>query len=566
MPLTLTNFKTTLPQALLHKAARCSVRECDETRKGYYEGFVDEGAESYDVSLRILPNKEVAEHRCDCGTPESFCRHKAALLQAIAGTATKKSPTVKSSKAKQSKTDALLEAADTEELKAWVKELLDKNKDLALAFAQRFGEKKTTYTKADAEALTAEAVKSVVKNRTRVEQSELKKIVELWADVHKPIVEAYLANVTNEETFIAFHSVLDACLAFSEKVAATGNKISNYIEGLLNQTVEPIAHLYEDEAFETATAFYRKRIPGGLRTVRLHYLQHLQKIFSISTPERLAAGVGKLVQQYAAAHPDQLTNGTAYTKTLFAFVESHGLLQKHLSVFKPIKWDNPFNELLIGKLIDAGAFDLAKEYAEEQIAGNYREEYNLPYLELLKRIYRLQNDEEGLAGVVGQLLPYTFDFDDYLFLYNHMPEGEEKKKWRTKLITKSKNASSYGRKGAKEFYFRLLNHEKGYKKMIDSINSYTPYGMILRYFEPMAQTDKAKLLKAILDKGDDSFWSFEYEEQKKDAECFPELLAVMEKTYGKQALLTAVKQAESGRFYFRGNRFINYLKKELAKG
>lgn len=563
MLLTLTNYTTTLLPALLTKGSKCAVRECDETSKGFYEAYVDEGAESYDVALRLSPKKEVTEHRCDCSGTETFCRHKTALLLYLAGK-TKKPPAVKGAKAKQSKTDALLEAADPDKLKTWVKELLDKNKDLALAFVQRFGEQKTAYTKAEAEALTTEALKSVVKNRTKVEQSELKKIVDLWGNVHKPVVEAYIANVTNEEGFLAFHAVLDACLLFGHKVRATGVKISNYVEALLNQAVEPIAQLYSDEAFDTATAFYRTHLFDEHRQVRPHYLQHLQKVLSLSAPGRLAAGTKKLVQHYTAANPAQLVNGSAYTKSLFEFVERQAFLSDYLTVFKPITYDNTFNTQLIEKLIEAGALELAEKYAREQILGNYREEYNLPYLELLKRIYSLQRDEDKLAGVTAQLLPYTLDFDDYLFLYNHMPESEEKKKWRTRIINKAKNAFSYREDGPKDFYFRLLDHEKSYKKMIGAINSYTPYRLIVEYYEPMALTDKTALLRAIIDKSDSYSWRYLDDKEENDEHYFPALLAALVKTYGKQMLLVAVKGAEAGRFYYRPSEFIAFLKKALT--
>lgn len=570
MTITLTNYQTTLPAALFPKAGKCSVRECDETSKGFFEAYVDEGEESYDVALRLSPKKEVTEYRCDCGSAEAFCRHKTALLMHLAGK-TKKPAAAKAvkgkAKSKQSQTDALLEAADTDQLKAWVKELLDKNKDLALAFVQRFGEQKTAYTKAEAEALTMEAAKTVVKNRTKVEQSELKKIVELWGNVHQPVVEGYTANVTNEEAFLAFHAMLNACLAFAQKVGATGVKISNYVEGLLNQTVELITPLFSDEAFETAIAFYRQHLVADKYLIRMHYAKHLQKILSLSTPERLAAGAEKLVEQYATIHPDRLINGNAYTKLLFDFLDRNGLLQKYLSRFQPITWDNSFNGQLIEKLIDQGALEKAEAFAQKQMAGNYREEYNLPYLILLKKIYALQKNEGKLAGVMAQLLPYSFNFDDYLFISERMPEDEEKKKWRTMLITKARNASSYGQPAADDFYFRLLAHEQNYKKMLTSINSYTPYRLLLDYFEPMALTDKNALLKAFIVKGGQDKWSYldDEEEEENEEQYFPALLDKLVKTYGKPTLLLAIKQAETSRYYYQPGRFITFLKKALSK-
>lgn len=335
MPLSLTNYKTALPPALLRKAAACTVRECDETGKELFEGYVDEGENSYDVMLRLGKTKEITGHRCDCSNTEAFCRHKAALLLHLAGMIAKKDPAVKSKKAKQSKADILLEEADADELKVWVKELLEKNKDLALAFEKRFGEKKTVYSKAEAEALTTEAIKSVVKNRTRIEISELKKIVELWAEVHQPVVNAYLANVAGEEGFRAFHAVLESCLLFAGKVQTSSVKIPNYVQSLLDKAVEPIAKLYTNEAFETAIGFYEDQILNGANGVRIHYLAHLQKVLTISLAERLEAGTEKLVAQYNKALPERRYNGNEYTKLLFSFVEANGFLPRYLTMFNP---------------------------------------------------------------------------------------------------------------------------------------------------------------------------------------------------------------------------------------
>jgi len=76
----------------------------------------------------------------------------------------------------------------------------------------------------------------------------------------------------------------------------------------------------------------------------------------------------------------------------------------------------------------------------EQIKSNYRDEYNVPYLKSLKEIYVIEKDDENLAKVLSVLFPYTFEFDDYLFIVNSLSE-EERKKWRTKILSRARNAS-----------------------------------------------------------------------------------------------------------------------------
>lgn len=556
MALSLTNI-TTLPKTLLKKAEGCTVRECDETATGAYEAYVDEGAETFDVALTILPNKEIGTHRCDCKSGDAFCRHKAALLLALAKG--KKKPSGKTAKSKQSKAGALLDATDAEHLKSWLKTLFEKNKDLELAFVQRFSAARNAYTPDEVARLTAEAVKSVVRNRTKVEQSELKKIIELWKGAHAPVVAYYVANVTDENAFAAFHALLESCLTAAQRLTGTTTKISRYVEDVLRNTAEAVRQLYEDAAWQTATGYFINTLPDGRSSIRLHYLDHLKNIAGVGSAGRPQQLIGRLMEQYGRSSPEQLANGALYTKTLFALVQQHGLLEAYYQSFKPIRFDNEFNEVLIDQLIAAGHIEQAKNYCKAQIAQNYKELYNLPYLERLKRIYRLQNNEQALAEVSAELLPFRFDFEDYRFLHSRMEEGEAKKKWRTKIMTRARNAWHNGNNAAMEFYFTVLDQERAYKKMIDAIDAYTPYRIIVRYFEPMAAADGAKLLKAILAKNDDMLWGMGYEQREKDRDHFPELLALMTTQYSSAPLRSAIRQVSGSGYSYRRNHFIEYL-------
>ncbi len=561
MVLSLANFTTALSQPLLKEAARCTVRECDETGKGVFVAYVDEGGETFDVSLTVADSKEIVEHHCDCKTKASFCKHKAALLLAIAGT--KKAKPDKIAKAKKTKAEVLLADADAAELKAWLAERLLQNKDLALAFVQRFDARKTAYTPGEVQQLTADAIKAVVKARLRVETSELKKIVDLWAGLHASVVAYYLSDPTNEKAFAAFHAVPESCRAFASRINTGSNRLEKYIGQLLNGTAENIAALYDDAAFYTATGYFKKYIPDGTKGIRMHYFLHLKNIIALSSDARRKVLVDALATQYSSASPDRLSNGALYTKTFFELVQQSGLLDHYYTLFKPIRFDNAFNQMLIEGLIEKAHLDSAEKQCQAQIAENVKDVYNVPYLVLLKKIYTIKKNEAALADVLAQLLPFTFDYDDYRFLSERMPEGEEKRKWRTKIITKAKNASHNYNKAATGFYFRLLDGEKSYKKMIDAIDSYTPFGIILQYLDPMAEADKAKLLNAIINKSDEFGFGLFSEDRKVDAACFPALLAALRKHFTAAGLLQAVKQAQASRIYFRGNHFLTYLQKTL---
>src|SRR5580704_2558791 len=104
MELTLKNYATTLSKDLILLSKKNKVRECDETEKGHFVAYVDDGSDSFDVSLTVKAGNKIALHTCDCDSNISFCRHKAALLIHLA-TGEKTKETVKVGK-KESKAEA----------------------------------------------------------------------------------------------------------------------------------------------------------------------------------------------------------------------------------------------------------------------------------------------------------------------------------------------------------------------------------------------------------------------------------------------------------------------------
>lgn len=558
MELNLKNYTTTLPKELLKLAAKNTVRECDETEKGHYVAYVDEGGESYDVSLVIAPGGEIKTAECDCKNNQHFCRHKAALLLFIAGE--KKVKTTVKTKIKISKSEPLLEETALHELKDWVRNLLVKNPDIELAFIHHFSAKHHQFTPVEIEKITNDALKAVVKTKKNVDPTQLKKIIELWTDIHAPIVQQYQAGAADEAMFGCFHSLINCCMETQYKLSVNSNKIPAYVDGLLKACVETIVGIYDDTAWAAATGYFISHIPDDYNSVRFYYLQHLQNIISVSGDERKKIVVDEIVKQYTKVKLHNMTYGAAYTQKLFDIVEEQGMFKKYFTVFKPVEWSNAYNEKLIGLLIENKQHSLAEKYSKAQIACNYKEEYNIIYLKLLKKIYTITNNEKGLADVLATLFPYTFHFDDYLFITARMKDEEEKKKWRTKMLNKARNFSrNYS---AMQFCFQLAHYEKKYSKMIEYIDSRAPYCLVLQYFEPMAATDKNGLLKKLVNKSEDYGWGMQ--EREDTTAIFPAMYTALLKIYTADYLKAAIKQSEKSSWHRRTGGFIAFVKESLG--
>jgi hypothetical protein len=556
MALTLKNYATTVPAELLQQAKKNTVRECDETEKGHFVAYVDDGGDSFDVSVTLKAGNEITRHTCECKSTAGFCRHKAALITHIANGKKAKEVVVKVGK-KQSKAEELLINAEPDRLKDWVRSVIAKNKDLELSFVHYFSVKEQP-TQAEVQKIVNDAVKAVVGGKRTIDATQLKKLVELWADMLTPVVEHYQDNVTDEKSFLNFHALLEGCIDFGFKVESGSNKISKFIEECLLKSVEPVSMLQVEEAWDRAVGFFINHVPDGVNRVRMHYVGHLQNIMNVSSRERQLKIIDWLARQFEKCTPDTLMNGTLYSKFIFAMVNEHDLFARYGRMFKPIRFDNEYNRELLELLIEHKELTLAKEYCLEQIKYNFRDEYNVLYWTFLRELYLIENDEENLAKILALLFPFSFNFDDYLFISKRLPE-DERKKWRTKMLTRARSISAPYKKNAMVFYFKLADADKAYRKMIDYIEHDTPYNFILEYFEPMALTDKNRLMEAIIRKHDDSGWG---KKSEKDTGYFPELYQLISKHYTADYLKMVIKNSEKSR-YFIPNKLISYIKEQV---
>ncbi|MBC9931328.1 SWIM zinc finger family protein [Chitinophaga qingshengii] len=425
-----------LPKELLKKAAKNIVRECDEIDKNYFQAYVDEGSASFDVAVSLNDKKEIVTHSCDCGSKTDFCQHKAALLLYIIKEKQGKQPS-KGNK-KESRLKDLIDEVDAEKLKSWIKEILARNKDLELAFLYQFGNQQKKYSPADIEQLTRDAVKAVIKSKKRAEASEVKRIAELWAEVHDTVVNEYCAQLTDQDAFLNFDALVKIVAEIQLTIATTSNRIKKYLESQLLKVADHLQQLRTDESWTIAVGYFADRIIVDRHKLRVSYLWFLVDVIGVSNGERKTAVINKLVGQYAGCNPIEFFDGSVYTETIFNLVTSNHLFETYYNVFKPIRFNNDYNSDLIGRLIQLGHLNLAETYCQEQIMYNSREEYNHSYYQFLKEIYSIERDNGKLTEVLKKMSLYTFDFDDYLFVDGQIEDKAERKKWRNKIFAKAR--------------------------------------------------------------------------------------------------------------------------------
>jgi hypothetical protein len=553
--ITLANYSSLFSADLQKKAKATKVRECDEVDKNSFVAYVDDGTESYDVSIKIGKGKVVEKHDCDCGGTAPFCKHKLALLQHIEADP---KPEKKVRKvAKLSPTALLLESADTEKLKLWVLELIKKNKDIELSFVHHFSDEKKKYTPEEIREISLEAVKAVIGRRKNIEAGEVKKIVDVWTTIHNPIIDDYISDVSDKNAFINFDAIIEIVFTQQFSYAVSSNKFIKYIESLLLKIIEPINKVVYEPSWELAVGHFNKKIFSGEREIKKLYLIFLTNLITISSDERknkLSFAMLEQFKIYVAGEKYQLVE---YNLTMLGIAESNDLFSKYHTYFTPLYYQNEYNIKLINVLIEHGYYELAEQFCKQQINNNSNSKYDFSYYILLKKIYASTKDNKKLAYVISVMFNQTYDFNEYNFILEHIEGEENKNKWMKSVRHNAlMDAKAYNKK-AMNFYFELLNSENNSKKMVDTLTSFRTYELILKFFEPMYQANKKSFLEAIIMKNYSySFSGGKYRGEKE--ETLEELLQKVIKFYSLEYITTLFEYSNKTSIYGYENVFLKY--------
>lgn len=532
----LTEIEKHISKVILKEAAKKTVRELDENPPGIFVAFVDDGNESYDVQIETNADGEITKHNCDCPVKNKLCVHKVAVVLKITNTKNPKTKTTAKSK-KINATELLLQKVDGEELKKWVLQLISNNKEIDLEFQHRFTETKTHYTQTEIEKLTLDAVKAVIKNRKHPDVSELKKIVQLWQTIHQPIIDIYINNITNHENSNYIISIVETCIKIQDSFRTSSTGISTYIRVLLGKVYDAILSIENNELWAQVISKYLKCIWDKDNRMIVPYHNFAISFLEGNNPQRDLV----ILHHIFDSAKELLINNVAFentsNKSLLDLAIKHNLFGKYYFLFTPIIYDNEYNIKLVKHLLEIKQYKIASKYCHKIISYNSQEIYNVPYLNFLRQIYSDTNEEIKKHEIIKKLLPLTFNFEDYVYLSNKMEDGEDKKKWRSNLLSKAKRESSYSEMSfaCQEFCIQLMIAEGKTHRLFDYLNRNASFSLVIKYFDYFKSVDANLFIKQICNIEDTEFGFFGQQNQTKiDRETLSDLII---KAYPKPLLM-----------------------------
>ncbi|SDD70516.1 SWIM zinc finger family protein [Pedobacter soli] len=526
------NFKTKLDSELIKKSQRCTVRECDEVSPSDFESYVDEHDQSYDVRIQ-LEKGTVINSTCECKSAFSFCQHKIALLAFIAKgikpaakiTATKKIDPVKQA----------LEQADPEKIRDWILKTLKKNKDLSIAFMNEFSGKSENYTPEEVIALTHDAVKAVIGKRRKAEAFEVKKIIDLWMELHKPILDQYFAEPANEEYFKQVHTIIDTVIEYKYRILTGSKRFETYFKQVLTQIEEVILNIRDEETCIKCLSYFSKEFfLDGYGGIRREYTNIFINIFNSSSIQMRYRIVSIIAEIYRARKDERVEDSKELLQLLLHMVVFNKNFPEYKDMFRPIRHAIVYNIRLIDALIELGELNTAETYCIEQINQNTDSRYDLDYISRLKRIYTQTKDDEKLVGVLSRELLHKPDFDNYTFVISNIEHDAQFKKWRNQVLANARQLASFN-KNAADFSLALRNSEGDFKGLLAYLDENADYDSIALYTNQLILYSAEAFMRKLITKIDSG------RDERLNLDNPAELEEILEKIYQIAALKYGVE-------------------------
>lgn len=558
--LKITNIGAIFPAQAQKKAEKFPLREIEEIEKGHWVAFADDGPESFDVQI-TLRKGEITVHSCDCGKldAQGFCLHQLAMLMQLSAQKTNTPKPVTKRKVKENPLTTLLNQIDTDDLKLWLKEVLHQQKDLAIAFTNRFGVRPDDYTQDEIQKITDAAVRSVVKNKKKLDQSELKKIILLWKEVHEPVINHYLSNIASVDKIEVFSTLLLSIQIWHNSFNINSTKIETYKKEVFAKTIQPLYDIENEEIWKSVISGYFMKAFNGANAAGTDWLKFLLDLVKFETRTlRVDHILSQLKRVYIENKNKKGAFITAFfTELVFNTYKNAGRTQDCIRWIIPITYDNAFNLELIDNLLLYGFDEEAEEICRTIIKSNIDVAYNLPYLVRLAELFKKDPQHRAkLYPVLLQMFPLAGSVGDYLIMKNEYFKNREEdfKKWRIRIMTTLGNNMRSSIQSA-HLYFDILHQEGKFSMMLEKISEVRTVEVALKYFDVLYAQNKSTFLGSLT-RISSSFYN-----NDQDFQFFPELAEKVRQQYTDFEIKNILLKKEH---YWKGE-FARYFEKTIEK-
>ncbi|MBK8701812.1 MAG: hypothetical protein IPN29_20505 [Saprospiraceae bacterium] len=493
-------IKDTIKKAPVNitKAARSlqnSIREWEETSRGNFIAFVDDGKFSFDTSIQLdEKSHEIILTQCDCGDQNPLCAHVLAVLlfmNASDKTTVASTTLKKIRKKKLSPTEELLDSLDNSQLRTWLLEELQTNKELQLKFTSHFD---ASAQKISSEALTAygdTCVQAIVGKKKYIEPVQLKLLFEVWQkylDTQLPNIYHELGNkdgVLMVDAIFTFYQHIDARLRrpssrVGTQIARFIDKISAYVQTLDEAKIFDFFELYA----------------GHLKNKNKSLSILLKLIYKVSPAISKA--------RHAALFTLYLNHLTVKDLSedellgLLNYTIDHDLFSQLYELLPYVAFYNDYNLLYLSRLMGIGKFELVITQCEKSISRNFQEVYNIPYYQMLVAAHKQLSDEKTALHYRTKIYRFAPSYKSYLEIYNSLSSRSQKEAFKKEALSRAIRPGTQDYALVLDLKFGIWAEDEEWNKIFEKLTDLTSLLLAEPYLKKLHAYNEALLLKKLL--------------------------------------------------------------------
>jgi hypothetical protein len=547
-----------IPTNILSKAKKLIVRECDEEEKGKFVAYVDDKDESRDVAIRVDARGMITEMQCDCTAGGKLCIHLAALIRHISDQ--KKEKRSRIQKSAKNPFETVLEEADEKAIREWLAEMLSKHQDLQLNFLSRFSKTIKTYTPEEVASLSLQGRKAIIKSRKKADASEIKRIVGLWEELLSPVIDSYLSDPASRNGFEAFRAVIFTTSHHMWELRITGSRMEKFIGFAMDKLNGKLPALQDEDVWHQSTEYLLDWVSTEPTVLSQYILEKICQL-SVNAPfERRVGFARRLLDKYSANK--DFRDGSQYKSRtlLIKMADECGIFGDYVFLFPPITWENEYNTAIVRSLIGLEMYERAEKICLEQIQKNTEIKYDRPYQQLLKEIYKGKGDLERYYMIVQDLLPITFDINEYEELMAYYARKGIDSPISQQMLDISREEVLTGNMAAAPILYRILEQERNYEVMIEYF-SILPccYPEWVDGFREMFARNPKGVLMGLVNKNDATFHYLGKSQQDRQDKAIIQLFELVSEAYEPDVIHRAIETKRKGNYYQYGSRFVHYV-------
>jgi hypothetical protein len=256
---------------------KLKVRELDEEPKGVFIAFVDEGKESYDVHISIDDKNELLRYECDCENKKP-CSHQVFLAEFISNrTQVSKGEGIRKVTKKIPEHHEILDKLNESTVKDWLKLMMDNNKSVKYEFLLNF--KENTFTLDNIELNLIDAISSTTNNRKKLDQLQIKNLLNLFDKINQPIYETIKEAKDLQKSILLLIMISKTLNTHYNSIKSNSKKYESYLDNLFPLLNDSFIKAPVD-SFETAIELFIQKAKSE-RIIRARSFEYLYSLTTV---------------------------------------------------------------------------------------------------------------------------------------------------------------------------------------------------------------------------------------------------------------------------------------------